>query len=63
MDLNLEYAAHQRAVMRADSAASHALREDELAGADVIARRIGRHQHGLGAAAACAWNSSRLAGN
>ncbi|WP_443971436.1 hypothetical protein [Sphingobium sp. CR28] len=60
MDINLEYAAHQHAVMRANSATSESERIEQLARASSIAARIGAFQHELGAAAACAWSVARV---
>ncbi|GGC31385.1 hypothetical protein GCM10011371_18510 [Novosphingobium marinum] len=60
MDLNLEYAAHQRALMGADAAANDDDRLAKLAKASRIAGRISDFQHGLGAAAACAWSNAHL---
>ena len=60
MDLNLEYAAHQRALMSADVAANDHDRLATLATASRIAGRISDFQHGLGAAAACAWSNAQL---
>jgi hypothetical protein len=61
MDLNMEYAAHQRALMSAKTALSDVDRRGYLTQASTIAARIGAFQHGLGAAAACAWCASQLA--
>lgn len=61
MDLNLQYAEHQRALMDADSAESDGERNDKLAAASRIAGRITDFQHGLGAAAACAWSKAQMA--
>jgi hypothetical protein len=60
MDLNLEYAAHQRALMGAIYAANDDDRLAKLANASRIAGRISDFQHGLGAAAACAWSNTQL---
>lgn len=60
MDLNLEYAAHQHAVMRADSATSKGERAAQLTRASSIATRIGAFQRELGAAAACAWSATQV---
>lgn len=60
MDLNLEYAAHQRALMRADETPEMPARLAHLNDAAEIAGRIGTFQHSLGAAAACAWSVSRF---
>ena len=61
MDLNLEYAAHQRALMAVDDADNQDDRSAKLATASRIAGRIGTFQHGLGAAAACAWSKAQCA--
>lgn len=61
MDLNLEYAAHQRAVMGADAATDADDRHARLETASQIAIRISAFQHGLGAAAACAWSTAQFA--
>jgi hypothetical protein len=60
MDLNYQYSQHQRALMGADGAANDDDRLARLAAAAHIAGRIGDFQHGLGAAAACAWSSARF---
>lgn len=60
MDLNLEYAAHQRALMSAGVAANDDDRLASLANASRIAGRISNFQHGLGAAAACAWSKAQF---
>lgn len=60
MDINLEYAAHQAALMRAEDAGSADQRQHQLAKASRIAGRIGAFQHELGAAAACAWNAAHF---
>lgn len=60
MDLNLEYAAHQHAMMRADCADSTDERAVQLDRASSIAGRIGAFQHKLGAAAACAWSTTHI---
>lgn len=60
MDLNMEYAAHQRALMSANGAQSAADRQSHLLQANIVARRIGDFQEGLGAAAACAWCASQM---
>lgn len=60
MDLNLEYAAHQRALMGAGVAANDDERLAKLAKASRIAGRISDFQHGLGAAAACAWSHAQF---
>ncbi len=62
MDLNLEYAAHQHALMAVDDAANDDERSTKLITASRIAGRIGEFQHGLGAAAACAWSKAQCAG-
>ena len=61
MDLNLEYAAHQRAIMGADAAPSDNDRLAKIEEASRIATRMSDFQHGLGAAAACAWSTARFA--
>ena len=61
MDLNLEYAAHQTALMRAGSAANDDKRRASLDAAARVAGRIGVFQHGFGAAAACAWSKAQFA--
>jgi hypothetical protein len=60
MDLNLEYASHQRALMGAGFAANDDDRFAKLAQASRIAGRISDFQHGLGAAAACAWSNAQF---
>ena len=61
MDLNHQYARHQRALMRADQAANDDDRLAKLVKASHIAGRISEFQHGLGAAAACAWSKAQFA--
>lgn len=61
MDLNLEYAAHQRALMNANVAANGGDRHANLEEASRIAGRISDFQHELGAAAACAWSKAQFA--
>ena len=61
MDLNQEYAAHQLALIAVDDAANDDERSATLAKATQIAGRIGSFQHGLGAAAACAWSKAQCA--
>ena len=61
MDLNQQYAEHQRALMGADGAANDDDRIARLAQASNIAGRISVFQHGLGAAAACAWSKAQFA--
>ena len=61
MDLNKEYAAHQQALMRADSSLCHADRQAHLGHASSIAGQISAFQRKLGAAAACAWSMTQLA--
>lgn len=61
MDLNYQYAEHQRALMGADRAANNDDRVAKLATASDIAGRISDFQHGLGAAAACAWSKGQFA--
>lgn len=63
MDINLEYAAHQHALMRADSATCNAERVAQLSRASSIAGRISAFQHELGAAAACAWSMAQVSGS
>lgn len=60
MDLNLEYAAHQRALMSANVAVNDDDRLARLVKASRIAGRISDFQHGLGAAAACAWSKAQF---
>ncbi|NNC52264.1 MAG: hypothetical protein HKO08_04410 [Erythrobacter sp.] len=61
MDLNHQYAQHQRALMGADCAANDDDRLAKLVKASHIAERISEFQHGLGAAAACAWSEAQFA--
>ena len=61
MDLNHQYAQHQKALMSADSAANDEDRHAKLVKASSIAGRISEFQHGLGAAAACAWSKAQFA--
>ena len=61
MDLNYQYAEHQRALMGADYAANDDDRMAKLAKASCIAGRISDFQHELGAAAACAWSKAHFA--
>lgn len=61
MDLNLQYAKHQRALMVADGAANDSDRSAKLEQASHIAGRISDFQRGLGAAAACAWSKAQFA--
>ena len=61
MDLNYQYAEHQRALMGAGRAANHDDRLAKLAKASRIAGRISAFQHGLGAAASCAWSKAQFA--
>lgn len=63
MDLNMEYAAHQAALMSAEGAGSDKERRTYLLKASAIAGRIRYFQAGLGAAAACAWSASQHATN
>jgi len=63
MDLNLEYAAHQKALISAGAAENDGDRAVQLAEAEHIAGRIGGFQHKLGAAAACAWSKAMVAGD
>lgn len=60
MDLNREYAAHQRALMRAGDVLSDRDRLARLEKASGIAGRISVYQHSLGAAAACAWSNAQI---
>ena len=60
MDLNREYAAHQRALMKAGDALDDQDRLTKLTIASRIAGRISVYQHGLGAAAACAWSNAQI---
>jgi hypothetical protein len=53
MDIDREYAAHQRAVMCAASATSTGERTEHLTRASTIAGKISVFQRELGAAAAC----------
>ncbi|MAK99013.1 MAG: hypothetical protein CL807_06715 [Citromicrobium sp.] len=61
MDLNREYAAHQLALMGVGGAESEETGDADLAKASGIAGRISDFQHGLGAAAACAWSKAHFA--
>lgn len=61
MDINLEYAAHQSALMRAEGAACADQRKQLFGKASSIAGRISAFQLELGAAAACAWSAAHLA--
>lgn len=61
MDLNHKYAEHQRALMGAACAANDDDRLAKLAKASRIAGCISDFQHGLGAAAACAWSKAQFA--
>lgn len=56
MDIIKQYADHQTALMRADSAHSAELRRKQFAVASQIAGQISAFQRSLGAAAADAWN-------
>ena len=60
MDMNREYAAHQRALMKAGDALDDQDRLAKLTIASRIAGRISVYQHGLGAAAACAWSNAQI---
>lgn len=60
MDINMEYAAHQRAVMCAASATSTGERTEHLTRASTIAGKISVFQRELGAAAACAWSLAQV---
>ena len=59
MDLNRKYADHQRAMMQASSATNELTRNGHLSDASQIAEQIGDYQRKLGAAAACAWSTSK----
>lgn len=59
MDLNMEFAAHQKELMSANSAGNDLDRQVHLNNASDIARRINMFQRGLGAAASCAWSVSQ----
>ena len=61
MDLNREYAEHQLALMGVGGAANDDTGNADLAKASGIAGRISNFQHGLGAAAACAWSKAHFA--
>ena len=61
MDVNHQYAKHQRAHIGSDHAANHNDRFAELATASHTAVRISDFKHGLGAAAACAWSKAQFA--
>ncbi len=61
MDLNHQYAQHQWALMGADCAANDDDRLTNSVKASHIAGRISEFQHGLGAAAACAWSKAQFA--
>lgn len=60
MAFNLETAARQRALVDATAAANDDDRLAKLATASRIAGRISEFQHGLGAAAACAWSKAQF---
>lgn len=60
MDLNIQYAAHQRALMLADSSECPVDRFTHLSKASAIAGQIGAKQRELGAAAACAWSMAEV---
>jgi hypothetical protein len=60
MDLNHQYAAHQRAVMRASAASPGIARNAQLWLASTLASDIGQFQSRLGAAAACAWIAASM---
>jgi hypothetical protein len=60
LDINKEYAAHQRALMRADHSACKDDRRAHLAQASSIAGRISAVQRKLGAAAASAWSMTQV---
>ncbi|GGA07027.1 MAG: hypothetical protein COW16_06625 [Sphingomonadales bacterium CG12_big_fil_rev_8_21_14_0_65_65_10] len=61
MDLNHQYAEHQRALMGAGRTANEDERLAKLATASRIAGRISDFQIRLGAAAACAWSKAQFA--
>ncbi|MGE4339514.1 MAG: hypothetical protein AB7E55_26630 [Pigmentiphaga sp.] len=60
MDLNHEYAAHQRALLLASSASNDDDRDAHMLNASSIACRISSFQLKLGAAAACAWSHASV---
>lgn len=60
MDINLEYAAHQHAVMQAGRADNEEDRANHLWRASGIAGRINTFQRQLGAAAACSWSVAQV---
>lgn len=60
MDLNFEYAAHQRAIMAVEAAPNDDERLSRIEEASQIATRISVFQHRLGAAAACAWSKAQF---
>jgi hypothetical protein len=60
MDINLEYAAHQQAVMKASRADNDDDRASQLWRASGIAIRINAFQRQLGAAAACSWSVAQV---
>ncbi len=60
MDLNEQYAAHQRAMMRASASPLGIARTAQLWLASTIASEIGNYQEKLGAAASCAWSASSI---
>ncbi len=57
MDLNQLYFDHQILQMRADSTSRPLERVQNQRGASVLAGRIARRQHELGAAASAAWTA------
>ena len=61
MDIIQQYADHQTALMRADSAHSAEQRRKQFAAASQIAGQISAFQRSLGAAAASAWNTAQRA--
>ena len=63
MDLNQKYSDHQRAVMRASTAADREARKEHLGDASSIAGQIEVHQLNLGAAASSAWTAVKLRSN
>jgi Na+/H+ antiporter NhaD/arsenite permease-like protein len=60
MDINHQYAAHQRALMRASTSKPGIGRNAQLWLASTIASDIGEFQSTLGAAASCAWITASM---
>jgi hypothetical protein len=60
MDINKEYAAHQHALMCAETSVCNDDRLAHFARASSIASQISAFQRELGAAAACAWSMTHL---